>query len=364
MPSSCLRACAILLVSALAWPLSGGAAPSRYTVTPIPGLNPEPLSSTSAVRINKLGQVAGNIMVVDTPGYFIWDGSTTRLVPGIRADSSVEMGLNDRGEFVGDGSTGSGSIRPFVYRNGQVAYLGAPDGGFLSATRINNAGQIAVVGFGTQTRSGIAQDGRIDWLAPPPSAVWTVAEAINERGQLAGAYGLASGGSHAFTTRDGVAVDLGLPGTYGVAKDINEGGDVVGSFLDPQTGDFLPYLYHDGVAAALPHLGYGGDVFAINNLGTMVGLSGAYEGALWEDGQVYLMSALVDGPAWDYLEVRDINDAGQIAGTACRLNQGCQAVIFNPVSAVPEAPQWAMLGLGLLPLVARRLRRRPAHGPA
>jgi uncharacterized membrane protein len=356
------RAGAILIGAFLAFPPLALAVPGRYTVTPVPGLDFGAYRNSGAVRINSLGQVAGFYEAEGTNTYFIYDGASTRLLPGVWADSHVTMGFNDRGEFVGSSWYEGGGSRSLLYRNGQIEYLPYTGADAVLATSINNAGQISVYAYSPAYRSGIYQNGKTTWLGTPPGSDFLIAESINKHGQLTGGYGVLLGDSNAFLSRDGQVVDLGVSGFLAYGRDINDAGEVVGSYW-PASGGYLPFIYQDGKASLLPTIGSYGEAFAINNHGSAVGITGLYEAALWEDGQVYLLSGLIDGAAWQVLEVRDINDAGQIAGTACR-EQACQAVIFNPVSAVPETPGWAMLGAGLLALLPlpglRRRRRNPS----
>lgn len=341
------HACAILLTAILAAPPLALAAPGRYTVSVIPGLNTGAYTSSGAVRINSTGQAAGFYNAYGAHTYFVYDGATTTRLPGITADSDVTMGFNDRGDFVGSAWSPDAGSRSFLYRNGQVAYL--PD----RASAINNSGQIAVMSYAPQ-RAGIYENGTTSWLAIPPGSDYMIAEGMNNHGQLTGTYGANDGDGEAFLTRDGKVVDLGLSGFLTYGTDINDRGDVVGNYWQDGVGT-VPFFYHDGKASLLPTVGLNGEAHAVNNLGSIVGMTGRAQAALWENGEAYLLSELLDGPAWDSLEVRDINDAGQMAGTACR-GLTCHAVIFNPVSAVPEAPHVAMLGIGLLALLGVRRR--------
>lgn len=351
------RACATLFAAALAFPLLAAAAPERYTVTVIPGLNTGAYTSSGAVRINSIGQAAGFYNANGVHTYFVYDGASTTRLPGITADSDVTMGFNDRGDFVGTGWSPDAGARSFVYRNGQMTYLPSTGSDAVYATAINNSGQIAVMSY-SPTRAGVYENGKTTLLAIPPGSDFIVAEGINNHGQLTGGYGGTTNDGGAFFTRDGEVVKLGLSGFLTYGTDINDRGDIAGNHWQDGVGS-IPFFYHDGKASLLPTIGATGEAYAINNLGIIVGMTAQYRAALWENGEAYLLSELLDGPAWDSLQVRDINDAGQIAGTACR-GLTCHAVIFNPVSAVPEAPHAAMLGVGLLALLGVRRRRSGA----
>jgi probable HAF family extracellular repeat protein len=82
---------------------------------------------------------------------------------------------------------------------------------------------------------GIAARRPAEWtihdLGILPGGAFSEAYAINDRGQVVGRSGTASGSVHAFLSQEGVAVDLGtLPGgDYSEAYNINAKGQVTGA---------------------------------------------------------------------------------------------------------------------------------------
>jgi probable HAF family extracellular repeat protein len=57
---------------------------------------------------------------------------------------SVALGINDRGQVVGESTDASGNFRAFLYEHGVMTDLGMLPGGNSSvATAINNRGEIA-----------------------------------------------------------------------------------------------------------------------------------------------------------------------------------------------------------------------------
>ncbi len=110
-------------------------------------------------------------------------------------------------------------------------------------------------------------------------------------------------------------LDLGtLGGSYSVARDINDAGQIVGS-ADLREGQSHAYVWERGGMTDLGTLG--GDestASAINNLGWVVGWSDTADkqirGFLWRDGQMTPLDSL-----YGILSgARDINDHGQIVG--------------------------------------------------
>jgi len=76
---------------------------------------------------------------------------------------------------------------------------------------------------------------------------YSVANAINERGQVVGISGTAAGRFHAFMWQDGVMTDLGtLGGPDSHASAINERGQVIGAAYNASAQEHA-FLWEDGV---------------------------------------------------------------------------------------------------------------------
>ena len=202
---------------------------------------------------------------------------------------------------------------------------------------------------------------------PSSGEFYSNANAINDKGKIAGG---SSAGEftppvppfHAFVRCcGGTLTDLGtFGGQYSEAFGINELGEVVGI---ASTSTFMTdhaFLYSHGVMhdiGTLPGDSYA-QAFDINNLSQVVGRSsGSGLGFLYEDGAMVALDALIDPTSgWTVVDAHAINDAQQIAGTACMAGV-CYAVRLDPISPVPEPDAAAMLVAGLA-LVSARLRRR------
>lgn len=160
-----------------------------------------------------------------------------------------------------------------------------------------------------------------------PGGAFSEAYAINDRGQVVGRSGTASGSVHAFLSEEGVTADLGaLPGgDYSEAYNINDKGQVVGASATTGAGcEPAPFnacthafLWEDGTMIPLRPLGgpfsY---AYGINNYGQIAGISttvsGDYHAVMWTpEGLITDLGVL---PGDTFAQANAINDRGQIVG--------------------------------------------------
>jgi probable HAF family extracellular repeat protein len=225
--------------------------------------------------------------------------------------------INDRGDAVGRAEFVPGLDHPFLWRRGRLIDLGELKptfDGSGAAFDVNNRGQ--VVGYSNVgskspmigTRAFIWQNGVMIALNTPGTD--SMATAINERGQVVGTYGTVTD-THAFLWQRGVLTDLGL----GIARDINDRGQVVGSRL-ARNGEFVPTVWYRGRATDLrPRPISSMWAGALNNAGWVAG-GGWVEseileyGYLWRCGTARNLGSLGLGNT----STTDINDRGQVVG--------------------------------------------------
>jgi probable HAF family extracellular repeat protein len=151
-------------------------------------------------------------------GAFLYDAGvfTPIEVPFPGADSTVVLGLNNRGHLVGSYQLPPG-YHGFVYADGAFIPLDAPGAsGLTQAVGINDADQVVgIYGVnpgGTNVHSFVYQDGRFTPLdADGASETWVVG--INNRGQILGHYTDESG-SHGFLYDVGVFTLLDTLGAF------------------------------------------------------------------------------------------------------------------------------------------------------
>lgn len=216
-------------------------------------------------------------------------------------------------------------------------------------------------------------------LAPfAPAGAVGAAYDINEAGQIVGTY--TSGAfvgpewpSPGFLLTAGVFTPMGHLGSEveSRAMSINDHGVAVGHAHEIHT-NFYPFMYS---AAGLQHLGvlspYHTEAYDINNLGQSVGSRSFGFGTtghamLYEGGgaDAWLDLNMMVDPAsgWTLTSANAINDLRQIAATGCR-DGACYAVRLDLIPAVPEPSSAAVLLAGLGMIGWRSRRRGEAFQP-
>ena len=137
---------------------------------------------------------------------------------------------------------------------------------------------------------------------------------------------------HAVLWQSGTVTDLGIGG---LARGINDSGEIVGTFYSEGKGH--AFLYREG---EVTNLGISGwfetGAYGINNRGQVVGyytpsIVTNTRAFLWEDGELVDVDTL-SSPlfGWQFYDARDINDTGQIVGTGSRpFGAGVSAFILT-----------------------------------
>ena len=313
-------------------------AQQQYTVTDLGTLGG---NTAAPFGVNNAGQVAGYSFTsgssASTRHAFLYGDGVMRDLGTLGGPVSDGSGLNDAGQVVGRTSTDPTGDRSyaFLYSGGVMKNLGTlPSDLGSTAFRVNNSGQ--VVGLsehnGSQNpfiyspfyRGFLYSNGVMQDLSALLGGVPSRANDINDAGQVVGSFNFAPfdcGGGHAFLYSGGTMRDLGtLPGmpcSEGVA--INNLGWVVG--LSAASDGSSPHLffYNGNGLQDLGSLGpqRGGRPWDINNAGQTVGSYSVNQqityAFLYSDGKfTNLNTAIPPDLGWELRTATGINDSGQI----------------------------------------------------
>ncbi len=186
-------------------------------------------------------------------------------------------------------------------------------------------------------------------LGALPGYEWSIANDINDAGQVVGyAVDLETNATRAFLwDGDTGMIDLGtLGGAWSQAIGINDSGQIVGiadtGALSPNGYPISrPFLWHDGV---MTELGLSGAPVAINASGQIAANGGV--GALVYDIATGTTTNLGILEGYSVSYAADINDAGQVAGTAYYYDESSSfntGFLWTP--ATPNGSSGAMVGV-------------------
>jgi probable HAF family extracellular repeat protein len=154
---------------------------------------------TVMTTLNAHGQIAGDSYTNDTPNSttgvpsidpFLWTDGHIQDLGTLGGNQSTTWWLNDSGEVVGqDNLAGDQSFHPFLWDGRRLRDLGTFGGNFGNAYFINNAGE--VVGWATTPGDATAhaflwKDRRMTDLTGSGSPDCTVADRINSSGVIVG----------------------------------------------------------------------------------------------------------------------------------------------------------------------------------
>jgi probable HAF family extracellular repeat protein len=187
-----------------------------------------------ARAINNRDQIVGNssLAIGDPPPppnrAFLWQAGEMTDLGTLGGDWSIAFGINASGQVAGGSFTAAGGVHGFLWQDGEMVDLGTLGGTSNAAQPPQTASCNLPTHFG------------------PLGTTFSLANGINDRGEIVGRSIAANGEDHAFIWSDGVMSDLNdkiLAGAGWVlveAESINGGGQIVGyGIFNGQTHAFL-----------------------------------------------------------------------------------------------------------------------------
>lgn len=234
------------------------------------------VDQTLAYGINDIGSVVGDYHDATGSHGFVLDGSTYTPInvslPG--AQDTVAFGINIFRQIAGI-YTIAGVTHGFLLNNGTFTTIDYPGSG-VSATfarGINALGQVA--GFYVDAAGShgfLFSQGKFTAInISLPGVAWTQALGINDRSEMVGSYGTTDGRIHGFgRAADGLIESFDLPpvgSVQTVAYALNNRHQIAGA----------NFLYDSGVLFTLTELSssaVNASVSGANDLGQLVGIYG------------------------------------------------------------------------------------------
>jgi probable HAF family extracellular repeat protein len=308
-------------------------------------------SSSVALGINQNGDVVGWSMGANGAFAFIYtDANGIVQLPGLSdRPRAIARDLNDLGDVVGTANAGGTDLgHAVLWTNGVIKDLGTlATGSYSEGWGVNNNRQVVGSSY-TNGGSFVGVHGflynqALGMVDLTPNSDTGSALDINNAGQVTGYKTAAGGYYHAFRWQAGTFVDLGaLPGfAYSFGWAINAVGQVAGNSTSASGNS--EQLFRSIAGSGLQNLGGTGEhnvAWGINASGDVVGTRGFQQprAILYTDaGGLRDLDTLIDPSlGWVLLGAHDINDAGQIVGSAFNNFTGqTHAVRLQPTIAPP-----------------------------
>jgi probable HAF family extracellular repeat protein len=338
-----------------------GAAPAgatRYDLTAIGTFGGD---RSYAADVNNHGQVVGSSTTADGAARaFLWERGGPMRDLGMLPDgeASAAHGINDAGQVVGGVSRTSGRNAPFLWEEpGPMRdFTNSPPDQYVRALDINDLGEIS-------GNAATAQVWRTDGTVVDRSPQYLETYGMNERGLVVG-YSRVSDDDRAsvWDRRAGTVrllADVGGPQTdFSYAEAVNDAGQVVGAYFSG--GHDHAYLWQWPGPEPYISLGALGGrssyAMDINDASQVVGWAttqaGEQHAFVWtrEAGMLDLNELLASGGSgWTLATATAINDRGQIVGEGW-LGAERRAFLLTPVPEPAALAGPILGGLALRPL--------------
>lgn len=349
--------CAMALALVASIGAGAAAQTARYSVI---DLHEPGAFASEAWAVNRAGVVVGDVQTLQGGPYQAFGWSQ-----GVRVVYPVPLGVASlQGHRIGDGDlalltarlyevVGRTSLpRSFLSRQGVATELSPlPGDNGSQAVSINKSGVavgVSVLYEGTATGPNIATTRAVIWrsgaplLIDPgmPGATGSSARDINDNNAILGITQDAARRNRPWILTDAARLWLEGPPGSSVYTPVamNNFQAVVGLAYG---SDFAPHAAADLGAGAFELGGLGGPVSAaydINDKGQIVGSAQRadyeFRGFLWENGVLTDLTNLVDDPVWVIATANNINEDGWIVGVGRRTDDPSatrRAVLLKPI---------------------------------
>jgi probable HAF family extracellular repeat protein len=277
----------------------------------------DPLGTTVGVNgINNAGQIVGSYSVPNEQHGFLLSAGTFTTIddPDANVPSTAATGINASGQIAG--TFGITFTSGFLKTANSYTTISIQGRNVVQADGINDAGQ--VVGYDYFIISGPPFTSKVAGFVYSNGTLTTISHPDAVGGEAA------PGGNPA-------------SGTY--AEDINNAGDVVGTYIAAGSA-VHGFLFHNGAFTTLDHpLGVNRThALGINNVGQIVGwfgdLNGGHHGFILSGG-VY--TTLDDPLGAGGTIASDINDSGLIVGSYVDSGNVTHGFLATPPNPPPPA---------------------------
>jgi probable HAF family extracellular repeat protein len=190
-----------------------------------------------AYALNERGDVVGASQVKSggpVRAFLFFNGKMVDIGPPRQGGRSFSMGINDRGAIVGQAAGPDRTERAFVYRDGNLQFLGGPLNSSSTARSVNSKGDCVGYTLGSRPRGFVMKNGTVMQLLEAGGSLSTATD-LNDNSVVMGWYEKTrgTGDYRACRWRDGVLEDLGtLGGDRSEANAVNARSEIVGSSAD------------------------------------------------------------------------------------------------------------------------------------
>jgi uncharacterized membrane protein len=271
------------------------------------------------------------------------------------AFDTTAAGINSSGHIVGSSFSFSSGSTGFLLSAETLTVIGFPPPG---GRGINNADEL--VGYdNVQNRGFLWREGKLSTI-DFPGASTTSASDINDAGQVTGSYYVnGTDGFHSFLLSDGIFTTIDFPGAYSTtAWGINNLGQIVGDYSVSVGDSNQGFIFSGGAFTTINFPGASlTSLSGINNFGQIVGsyyLGGYYHGFLLSGGTF----TTTDFPGAIETGASGINDVGQIVGRYRKGFIGGSGFVASPAEvAEPGSLSLLLVGAPCIFGIKRAFRR-------